>query len=138
MPKSPTKQWLKALGAGALTAGVLDAAWIGGVAKKMYDREIPHLMASDLQPLPAAMFYAIHLAGTTYLVVQPTNADRTDLERMRDGAVLGAIAWGTFGLTNAAVLEKFPLKLALIDTVWGAFLTGAVAFVAGKALGRKG
>lgn len=131
--KKLTSQWLKALGAGAVTAGVMDAAWIGGAALKIYESKIPHLMAGSVNVLPAALFYTVHLAGTTYLVVRPGDETRTHLDRLRDGAVLGVIAWGTFGLTNAAVLDRFPLSIALVDTVWGGVLTGTVALVAGKA-----
>lgn len=99
---------------------------------KIYESKIPHLMADSVNVLPAALFYTVHLAGTTYLVVRPGDETRTHLDRLRDGAVLGVIAWGTFGLTNAAVLDCFPLSIALVDTVWGGVLTGTVALVAGK------
>lgn len=63
--KKLTSQWLKALGAGAVTAGVVDAAWIGGAALKIYESKIPHLMADSVNVLPAALFYTVHLAGTS-------------------------------------------------------------------------
>lgn len=133
---SLSRRWLKALGAGALTSGAMDAAWIGGAALKLYESKIPHLMGDSVNVGPAAAFYALHLAGTVHLAVRP-GEDRTTAQRVRDGAVLGAVAWGTFGLTNAAVLEKFPVGLALTDTVWGAVLTATTAGVAGKAMGRR-
>lgn len=131
------KRWMKALGAGALTAGVLDAIWIGGFAKKIYENEIPHLMAKTISAAPAAAFYVIHLAGTVYLVVRPDDHTRTTKQRLIDGAVLGGLAWGTFGMTNAAIMDRFPINVALIDTAWGAFLTATTAAVAGKVIYPK-
>lgn len=126
-------KWLKALGAGALTAGTMDAVWIGGIAKNIYDNKIPHLMAETVAAAPATAFYVLHLAGTVYLVARPQDKMRSTKTRLAEGAVLGAVAWGTFGMTNAAILDRFPVSVAAIDTVWGSVLTATVAAVAGKA-----
>lgn len=126
-----TRRWLTALGGATASFAVLDAAWIGGVAKKVYDKNIPHLMASQVNAAPAGLFYAGYLAGTVYLAVKP-GQDRTSVERFRDGAILGALAYGTFGFTNSAVLKDFPVKVAASDCAWGAVLTGTTAVVAGK------
>lgn len=61
----------------------MDAAWIGGAALKIYESKIPHLMADSVNVLPAALFYTVHLAGTTYLVVRPGDETRTHLDRLR-------------------------------------------------------
>lgn len=134
-PKDTSRRWLKAVGAGAVTAGALDAAWIGGAALKLYESKIPHLMADSVNVGPAAAFYVLHLAGTVHLAVRPAE-ERTTAQRVRDGAVLGALAWGTFGMTNAAVLDRFPVGLAVTDTLWGTVLTATTAGVAGLAMGR--
>lgn len=123
------KKWAKALAGTAITFGALDAAWIGGVAKKIYESKIPHLIAKDLQAAPAGVFYAGYLVGAVYLAVQPGSKNRTVGEAFRDGAILGGLAYGTFGFTNASVLENFPVAVAASDTAWGAFLTGTAAAV---------
>jgi uncharacterized membrane protein len=43
------------------------------------------------------------------------------------GALLGLLAYGTYDLTNLAVMKGFTLKIALIDMAWGAFVTAATA-----------
>lgn len=136
-PKSKQRSaWPVALGASAVTLGVLDAAWIGLAARKLYDSEMPHLMASDLQPAPAAAFYAVYVGATTALAVQPGDEDRTTAQRVRDGAILGAAAYSAWGFTGAAVLDRFPIKVALADVAWGTFVTAATAGVAGLVLNR--
>ncbi|MGB9144046.1 MAG: DUF2177 family protein, partial [Aestuariivirga sp.] len=46
------------------------------------------------------------------------------------GAALGLVAYGTYDLTNLSVVEGFNLRIALIDLLWGTFLSGtAAAFV---------
>lgn len=133
---TPTKRWLKALGAATLTFGAADALWIGGVAKKIYDSNIPHLMADKINVAPAGVFYAAYLAGTVYLIVQPNNTERTWKDAARDGAVLGGLTYGTFGFTNAAVLDGFPTAVAASDAAWGTFLTALTAGVAKKVVSK--
>ncbi|MDO5495129.1 MAG: DUF2177 family protein [bacterium] len=129
------KEWAAAYGAGAVTFGVADAIWITQAAKPLYDSEMPHLMASELSAAPALGFYALYLAGTVHLATRP-GEERTTVQRIRDGAILGACAYGAWGLTGAAVLDKFPVSVALIDMAWGAFGTALTATVAGFAADR--
>ena len=42
-------------------------------------------------------------------------------------AILGLIAYGTYDLTNLAVMKGFTTKIAIIDMIWGTVLTGAVS-----------
>lgn len=44
------------------------------------------------------------------------------------------MAYGTWGATAAAVLEEFPVSVALADAAWGAALTGASAVVGGAVM----
>jgi hypothetical protein len=43
------------------------------------------------------------------------------------GALLGALAYGTYDLTNLAVLKGFTVKVALVDMLWGVFVTAATS-----------
>lgn len=132
--KNLTKRWLTAGGAAAASFLVVDGVWITTVAKGLYDREIPHLMASTINAAPAAVFYVAYLAGTVHLAVRPADDDRPWTKRLRDGAILGAVAYGTWGFTASSVLREFPVSLAIADCAWGAALTGATAVAAGAAM----
>ena len=46
---------------------------------------------------------------------------------VRQGAILGLIAYGTYDLTNLAVMKGFTTRIAIIDMIWGTVLTGAVS-----------
>ncbi|HHW83097.1 MAG TPA: DUF2177 family protein [Actinomycetales bacterium] len=128
-------EWAAAYGAGAVTFGAADAAWIGLAARRLYESEMPHLMSSTLSAAPALGFYALYLAGTVHLATRP-GEERGMGRRIRDGAILGACAYGAWGLTGAAVLDRFPVSVALIDMAWGAFGTALTAAVAGIAADR--
>ena len=47
----------------------------------------------------------------------------------RRGAALGLVAYGTYELTNWAVLRDWPALLVPIDIGWGVVLTAMAAFV---------
>lgn len=128
-------EWAAAYGAAAVTFGAADAAWIGLAARKLYESEMPHLMSNSLSAAPALGFYALYLAGTVHLATRP-GEERGMVKRIRDGAILGACAYGAWGLTGAAVLDRFPLSVALVDMAWGAFGTALTASVAGFAADR--
>ena len=51
------------------------------------------------------------------------------------GALFGLFAYGTYDLTNLAVLRDWLLRLAFIDLAWGTFAS-AVSAGAGAALTR--
>ncbi len=78
--------------AAATTLLVLDAIWLGVIAKPFYDSA---------------------LVATR-------------------GAALALVAYGTYDLTNWAVLQGWPVILVPVDIGWGVCLT-AVASVVGRA-----
>ena len=43
------------------------------------------------------------------------------------GALFGFVAYATYDLTNLATMKDFPLKIVLIDLLWGTLLTATVA-----------
>jgi uncharacterized membrane protein len=43
------------------------------------------------------------------------------------GALLGFVAYATYDLTNLATLKQWPVKIVIIDLIWGTLLTAAVA-----------
>lgn len=118
--------------AAAFLAG--DAIWIAGVGQRVYREKIPHLMAASPRPAAAAVFYLSYCAGAVYLAVRPQTGARTWTRRFRDGAIVGALAYGTWGFTGAAILKGFPIRISVLDTAWGAALTGGSAVIAGAVM----
>ena len=43
------------------------------------------------------------------------------------GALFGMFCYGTYDLTNLAVIRNWPLALSFIDIVWGALVSGVAA-----------
>lgn len=114
-------------GAALVAFLVLDSIWLGIVAKDFYAQTIGYLMRENIYWGAAVVFYAIYLFGTVYFACLPA-AKEGDLKKsVVNGALFGLIAYGTYDLTNYAVLEGWPLNVVVYDMLWGAFITGTTA-----------
>lgn len=114
--------------AGALVAFLaLDAIWLGVITRKYYAQQIGHLMRESPNWVAAGGFYALYIAGIVILAVVPALTGGSWVIAARSGALLGLVAYGTYDLTNLAVMKDWPLGMTFIDLGWGTFLTGAAA-----------
>lgn len=115
--------------ASAVTLG-LDLLWLGVVARGFYRAELGHLMAERVSWPPAFLFYALYGAGAVYFAVEPALRAGGLRAAAVHGALLGLLAYGTYDLTNMAVLRGWGARIAALDVAWGVFLTAAVASAA--------
>jgi len=103
---------------------VLDLVWLGGIAMPMYKRGIGHLMADKPNFAAAALFYLLYAIGVLVFAVRGADGWQA---AAGGGALLGALAYMTYDLTNMATLRDWPIGLSAIDVAWGALATGLAA-----------
>jgi uncharacterized membrane protein len=103
---------------------VLDLTFLGVVAVDAYDRLLGPLKADPVVVPAAALFYVFYLAMVTRLAVLPA---ASVADAARRGAELGLLAYGTYELTNWAVIAGWPAALVPLDLAWGVVLTALVA-----------
>lgn len=108
---------------------VLDSIWLGLVAPKFYKSNIGHLMAKNANFLAAGIFYAVFMVGLVVFVVQPAVRESSWQIALTRGALFGLVTYGTFDLTNQAVLKDWPWLVTGVDLLWGTFITAAVSGV---------
>ena len=114
---------------------VIDALWLGVVARDLYQQEMGSLMATQPRWLAAAAFYLAYPLGLVVFAVRPALASHSAGHAMVLGGMFGLFAYGTYDLTNLAVVQDWPLRLTFIDLAWGTFAS-AVSAGAGLALTR--
>ncbi|KRE36848.1 hypothetical protein ASG73_10965 [Janibacter sp. Soil728] len=125
----PVRRWVLPALVAALVLGLLDAVWIGLVAGPLYDAELGGGLADPPVAWAAAVFYVVYVLGTTVLVVRPAlDAGSVRIALVR-GLALGLTAYATFGFTNLAVLDGWPLAISALDTLWGGVLTATTSVV---------
>ncbi len=106
---------------------LFDAVWLGVVAKKLYATELKGLMTTNVKWGAAVLFYAVFIAGLIYFVIAPALRADSSSSLMFAGAFFGFVTYATYDLTNYATLKGFPLKIVVIDLIWGTVLSTAVA-----------
>jgi uncharacterized membrane protein len=116
----------------AVTLFVIDMVWLQLIAKSWYQEGMGHLMAARPNLVAAALFYLLYPAGLVLFAVLPATGGDGILKASMWGALFGLFAYGTYDLTNMAILKDWPIGLSIIDIVWGG-IVGGVAAAAGKA-----
>lgn len=128
-------KWIVAYGAAALAFGALDAVWLRWAGPNFYRPAIGELLADSFRMAPALVFYAAYIAAMVWFAVRPGLAGGIGAAAL-NGALLGAICYATYDLTNQATMKVWPVHVTLADIAWGAFATAVAASVATWAAGR--
>jgi uncharacterized membrane protein len=123
-----------ALAAG-LILGVLDALWLGVVARDWLVQQMGELRRTDIQWVPALAFYLLFSVGIGVFAVAPALPDGDWVKAAMLGGFLGLVAYGTYDLTNWATVKNWPVPMVFVDMVWGTVLTATSA--AGAVLALK-
>ena len=127
-----SRQLITIYAATAVVMLVLDALWLGVIATGWYRDALGPLMADPPRWGAALLFYALYPAGLVTWAVWPQRHTPGLRSAALQGALLGLFAYGTYDLTNLAVLRNWPLSLSVLDMAWGATVS-ALSAAAGKA-----
>lgn len=106
---------------------VIDLIWLGLIAKNLYQRQIGHLMADQVNWVAAIVFYLLFIGGLVFFVILPTYESGSWSKVLLYGALFGFITYATYDLTNLATLKDWPWQITLIDLAWGTFLGASVS-----------
>jgi len=128
-------KWIIAYIAAAISFGVLDALWLRWALPNFYRPNIGELLADNARLAPAAVFYLAYIGGIVWFAVRPALANGLGSAAL-NGALLGALCYATYDLTNQATLKVWPVQVTVVDILWGGFATcvaaTCAAFVAQK------
>lgn len=108
---------------------VLDGIWLGLIAKNLYATELKSLMTSQVKWGAAVLFYALFIGMLIYFVIAPALMAGSLQVATTRGALFGLATYMTYDLTNYATLKNFPLKIVIIDMIWGTLLSAIVASI---------
>jgi len=100
----------------------VDLFWLAIIAKKLYQRELGHLMRTDVNWVAALLFYFLFIGGLIVFVLIPAVDAGSVEQAIYLGALFGFITYATYDLTNLATLKNWPIKITFIDLAWGTFL----------------
>jgi uncharacterized membrane protein len=113
----------------------VDAVWLLLIAKNFYAKEIGHLMAEKALLLPALIFYLLFVVGVLIFAVVPGYQAESISKTLMLSALFGLMTYATYDLTNLATLKDWPLKVTIIDIIWGmtvSSITGLAGYYIAK------
>ena len=108
--------------AGLIT--LIDIPWIRYVMFPQYKGVF------DIKMKPEAAFIAYLCMIICYPLI--ISKFTTLKEQLMVAATIGFVIYGTYGFTLAAIYEKYPMNLALMETLWGTTLFTLTTFLTYK------
>jgi uncharacterized membrane protein len=119
--------WIVLWLAAAVLFLAIDMVWLLWLGRSIYVSEIGGILRQPPNMAAAGAFYVLYITGLMIMVIWPAFKAQSVAQGLAYGALLGLIAYGTYDLTNLAVMKGFTTKIAIIDMIWGTILTGSVA-----------
>ena len=101
---------------------VIDLIWLGVVAKNFYAEQLKGLMTDKVNWTAAIIFYVLYVFGLVVIVISPAVNEGNVLQAFWFGGFVSFLMYATYDLTNLATLKNWPLKMTLVDLIWGASL----------------
>ncbi len=114
---------------------VLDALWLGVLARDWYQASLGPLLRDPPGLAAAALFYLVYAAGISWFGVWPQRQGGPG-PVLRQAALFGFFAYATYDLTNLATLRGWPVGLAAADIAWGSVVS-ALSALGGWWAGRR-
>lgn len=106
---------------------IIDLAWLGFIAKDLYQKYLGDFMAEKVNWTAAIIFYLIYIVGISVFAIYPAVNMNSALNAALMGGLFGFFAYATYDLTNLATLKGWPLLIVFIDIAWGVVLTSMVS-----------
>ena len=111
---------------------VMDAIWLGVIAKKGYQETIMNVQGSKLKMRiwPLIFLYPLMAWCINTFVLKNDSVKKED--KWKYGALLGLLIYGVYNGTNHAIFNDWNLETSIKDTLWGPFVIGAATWFATK------
>jgi uncharacterized membrane protein len=108
---------------------ILDFAWIGFIAKKIYAKHLGYIMRKKPNWWAAILFYLLYIFGITVFVLSPALNQSSPMFALLYGGLFGLVAYSTYDLTNLATTKDWPDGLTFVDMVWGCVLSAMTCYL---------
>lgn len=105
----------------------IDLLWLGLIAKGFYGRHLSHFLAPQVNWPAAIFFYLLFIIGIFIFGILPAVERQSWIYALVYGGLFGFFAYATYDLTNLATLNDWPIKVVVVDVIWGFVLTASVS-----------
>ena len=115
---------------------IVDVIWLSFATKSFYRPLIGNLLTDTPVMWAAVLFYVLYVFGMALVVIQPCVDSASLFKTVYTGFIFGLVAYGTYNLTNMAVLKGWSPTVTFVDMFWGGSLT-AISATTGLYLAKK-
>ncbi|MFI4956406.1 MAG: DUF2177 family protein [Gammaproteobacteria bacterium] len=106
----------------------LDMVWLNVFAKHFYQSQLGSLMLERPLLWAAALVYLLYPVGLVAFIVEPSLANGASSGAVLiKGVFFGVLVYATYDLTNLATLKGWSTTLAVVDVLWGGFVSGGAS-----------
>jgi uncharacterized membrane protein len=106
---------------------IIDIIWLGIIARGFYRRNLGFILSPKVNWVAAVIFYLIYIAGILIFAVRPAIVTDIWREAALMGGLFGFFTYATYDLTNMSTIKGWPLKIVVVDILWGTCLCILVA-----------
>tara|TARA_Y100001936_G_scaffold224939_1_gene242966 strand:+ start:391 stop:804 length:414 start_codon:yes stop_codon:yes gene_type:complete len=115
---------------------IIDVIWLSFATKSFYRPLLGDLISDKPVLWAAALFYLLYMFGMSVIVIQPCIEPSALFRPLYTGFIFGLVAYGTYNLTNMAVIKNWSSTVVFVDMFWGGALT-ALSATSGIYLAKK-
>ena len=115
---------------------IIDVIWLSFATKSFYRPLLGDLISDKPVLWAAGLFYLLYMFGMGVIVIQPCIEPEGLSKSLYTGFIFGLVAYGTYNLTNMAVLNGWSPTVTFVDMFWGGSLT-ALSATTGLYLAKK-
>jgi uncharacterized membrane protein len=113
----------------------IDYLWIARIMGNFYRTGLSPLIRKQgdtLDPVlwAALMVYICIPLGIVLFVLPRVSQDNMAASALLWGFLFGTVAYGIYDMTNYSLLKDWPLKITIVDMLWGGTLCSLSAFIA--------
>ena len=105
----------------------IDIIWLGLIAKKFYNKHLGRFFRERVNWTAASIFYSLYILGIMIFAILPGINNGSLSRTVILGVLYGLFTYATYDLTNLATLKDWPLKVVVVDILWGMVLCGLVS-----------
>ena len=115
---------------------IIDVIWLSFATKSFYRPLLGDLISEKPVLWAAGLFYILYMFGMAVIVIQPCIEPSSLIRPLYIGFIFGLVAYGTYNLTNMAVIKNWSATVVFVDMFWGGSLT-AISATTGIFLAKK-
>jgi uncharacterized membrane protein len=105
----------------------IDIVWLGVIAKDFYNRHLGRFFRERVNWTAASIFYSLYILGIMIFAILPGLSSGSFTRTVILGVLYGFFTYATYDLTNLATLKDWPVKIVVVDILWGMVLGGLVS-----------